>query len=231
MMHILALVLGLFATTHADSPAVHGMLLFGDRVTYASHLPMFHAPHDYQALFELQLSGAEAFDRVKKKSDTYFTLAPKPMDLAKVLDGSIKEFAATIFEGHFERGGRALAEVRVHVRKIVHATRLTAGNADKDNTFLVFGRDGEYFAAHLIKGAPSYDAVFAASAPYAVDQSSCPQRVCLDPKRLPIADASLPVVVGFEGGVPMNGETIGVPGGAQAPLGKLIYWERDELAD
>lgn len=230
-MNFITLALLFFFNAHADPPAVHGMLLFGDRVTYASHLPMFHAPHDYQALFELHLSGAEAYDRMKKKADTYFTLVPKPMDLAKVLDGTLKEFPATIFEGHFERGGRPVTDVKVQVRKIVHAARLTPANSDKDNTFLVFGRDGEYFAAHLIKGAPSYDAVFVSAAPYDLDPTPCPQRVCLDPKRLPIADASLPVVVGFEGGVPMNGETIGTPGGPQAGLGKLIYWERDELAD
>lgn len=225
---ILSLLLSL---AFADPPAVHGMLLFGETRTYASHLPMFKSPHDYQALFELSLSGAEAYDRLKKKPDTYFTLVPKPMDLSRVLDGTIKEFPATVYEGHFERGGRAIAEVRARVTRIVHAARLTPSDPDKTNAFYVFGRDGEYFAAHVIHSAPSFDAVFAATRPYDIDASSCPKRVCMDPKRLPIADEALPIVVGFDGGLPMNGETIGVPGGPRAGLGKLIYWERDDLAD
>lgn len=28
--------------------SVHGMLIFGKEKIYASHLPMFHPPHDYQ---------------------------------------------------------------------------------------------------------------------------------------------------------------------------------------
>src|SRR5215207_9138752 len=39
-----------------ESPAFHGMVLFGEQAAYLSHLPMFMSPHDYQAIFEVTLS-------------------------------------------------------------------------------------------------------------------------------------------------------------------------------
>jgi hypothetical protein len=39
-----------------EQPTFHGMVLFGERVTYLSHLSMFMSPHDYQAIFEVTLS-------------------------------------------------------------------------------------------------------------------------------------------------------------------------------
>ena len=38
-----------------DKPATHGMLIFGTNKIYASHLPMFHSPHNYQVILELDL--------------------------------------------------------------------------------------------------------------------------------------------------------------------------------
>jgi hypothetical protein len=39
-----------------ESPAFHGMVLFGELTAYLSHLPMFMSPHDYQAIFEVTLA-------------------------------------------------------------------------------------------------------------------------------------------------------------------------------
>ncbi len=38
-----------------EKPGFHGMVLVGQRRAYLSHLPMFHSPHDYQAVFEVSL--------------------------------------------------------------------------------------------------------------------------------------------------------------------------------
>jgi hypothetical protein len=40
---------------HADTPATHGMLLFGTKDIWLSHLPMFHKPHDYQVIMSVTL--------------------------------------------------------------------------------------------------------------------------------------------------------------------------------
>lgn len=58
----LLLLLFVFKTTSAqhvhypDKPNTHGMLLMGMEIVYAEHLPMFHQPHDYQIILELEFS-------------------------------------------------------------------------------------------------------------------------------------------------------------------------------
>jgi hypothetical protein len=39
-----------------ERPGFHGMVLVGRRSAYLSHLPMFHSPQDYQAVFEVSLT-------------------------------------------------------------------------------------------------------------------------------------------------------------------------------
>ena len=90
-------------------PSTHGMLLFGNKVTYASHLPMFHKPHNYQLIMKLSLSEAEggsaltAYQQEKDSGETFFTIMPEAMDLTKVIDKSKTSFQALLFKGHFER--------------------------------------------------------------------------------------------------------------------------------
>jgi len=52
-----------------DRPAVHGMLLVGTNALYVSHLPMFHAPHDYQALAEVALQDGAGDARARYVAD------------------------------------------------------------------------------------------------------------------------------------------------------------------
>ncbi|MGE3974950.1 MAG: hypothetical protein AB7F59_10530 [Bdellovibrionales bacterium] len=57
-LKILAMTLSLSMTAQADPPSTHGMVVFGKNATYVSHLPMFHAPHDYQLVMKVSFSGA-----------------------------------------------------------------------------------------------------------------------------------------------------------------------------
>src|SRR5690606_35280776 len=87
----------------ADTPSTHGMLLFGDRVTYASHLPMFHAPHDYQLIMKLKFSDQapsetlRLYEEAKEEEPSLFTLVPERMDLSEVVSGQRTEFSAVIY--------------------------------------------------------------------------------------------------------------------------------------
>ena len=53
---LLVLAAGLPAISHAETPVGgHGMAVFGGREgLYASHLPMFHTPHDSQILLRFR---------------------------------------------------------------------------------------------------------------------------------------------------------------------------------
>ena len=64
MKYFILGLLGLLVSgsmANADVPTTHGMLLFGNETVYASHLPMFHSPHDYQLILELDLEGVANF--------------------------------------------------------------------------------------------------------------------------------------------------------------------------
>src|SRR4051812_24637670 len=100
---VISLVLSstLFA---ADPPSTHGMLIFGRGTTYLSHLPMFHRPHDYQAIVEAELTASDKrlfLADAAEHPDQYYTLLPERFVLPeKILH--LGSFKATIFRGHFE---------------------------------------------------------------------------------------------------------------------------------
>lgn len=203
-----------------DAPSVHGMLLFGSQTTYASHLPMFHAPHDYQLILKLTLRDSTAVGVVDryaasvKVSKDIFTLVPEVMDLTKVIDGSKKTFAGEIYQGHFERGGLSLGFVTVQVEKILLSTKLDTQVMPNENDYFVFGEGGEYFAAHLIRGKPNFDAILVMSEP-SVNDSKLPMTL-EGPK--------------FSVRAPVVGDEFTAEDGSQIKVSKVIYFESGELA-
>ncbi len=235
-MKLLALLSILLAavTAKADVPAVHGMLVFGNKATYASHLPMFHHPHDYQLVMKINLGSGvtvSRYEKLKAQGETLFTIAPKPMDLALVMNGSIKSFPAELFHGHFERGGTPLGPVTVAVETFIINTKLNP-QAMETHEFLVFGAEGEYFAAHLIKGKPSFDFVAAVSKPYTLSIAHCERRACLDPEKIPVSDDKLPLTLQSVLGnaLPKAGHFLFGSNRVATEIMDVIYVEKNELA-
>ena len=165
----------------ADPQSVHGMLLFGKNVTYVSHLPMFHAPHDYQVILKINLQDLPpsqaviAYEAAKSSGAALFTLVPEALDLAKVIAGVKTSFMAEIFQGHFEQGGQILGTVKVGITAIIYAKKLESAPVQSAfQSYVAFGDGGENFAVHLIKGKPNFDSVVAVSAP----EHQCRRRFC-----------------------------------------------------
>ena len=154
----------------ADTPSTHGMLLFGKNPIYLSHLPMFHSPHDYQVILKISLapiekdSNLDTFLQEYQNSKNYFTVVPERMDLTKVIDGSKKQFSVTLFEGHFERGGRSIGKAIAVIEKIIFAMKLSP-HMPKQNRYLFLGEKDDFYVIHLIESQPSYDAVYAVATP------------------------------------------------------------------
>ena len=147
----------------SDPPGEHGMLVVGTDVVYLSHLPMFHAPHDYQLVFEAGLDDdvLAAYRRDSRRHPgTYYTLVPTAR---WVLPDTIREgarFPVDLYRGHFERGGTPIRKnALVTVRRIVHFRRFDAGHAPDPAQWFAFGRGREHFLAHRIEGAPDMDQV------------------------------------------------------------------------
>ncbi len=159
------------AAHHADQPSVHGMLMVGSGPVYLSHLPMFHAPHDYQVLLEVEMvkSGEDPlFTYVQDRQVTgekIYTVVPEAFVLPELFTPTgapqRKTFKADVFRGHFERGGVEFQSgVTFKVKRVVFAKKFEANASPLPNLqYLVFGNQKELFAAHIITKKPDFDHV------------------------------------------------------------------------
>ena len=153
----------------ADRPAVHGMVLVGLKAIHLSHLPMFHAPHDYQALLTVRLAPATAAElagaRAAAKDTLLYTIAPAPFRLGDVAAGF--RFSADLVRGHFERGGETVVSgAPFEIERVVHFRRLEPGAARPAVLeYILFGLPDEAFLVHRISAPPDFDQVLAVTAP------------------------------------------------------------------
>ncbi|MGI2175628.1 hypothetical protein [Shewanella ulleungensis] len=105
---------------HAEHPVkmgLHGMLLFGSQYgLFASHLPMFHQPHNAQVVYKLSFADptiqAEVIEGIRasaNSNDPIWTIVPTTFDLS-LLDPkhpqNITQLTVDVVKGHFERGGK-----------------------------------------------------------------------------------------------------------------------------
>lgn len=152
-----------------DAPSIHGMLVLGERRLFLSHLPMFHAPHDYQFIAEAELpeEAMAAYRADRRLSGArLYTLAPTerwPLEARLQPGGS---FEADLYRGHFERGGVPILKgISVFVKRLVHARRFEPGAKPDPGAWIAFGGGAERFLAHRIEGAPDMDQVLAIEGP------------------------------------------------------------------
>lgn len=109
----------LAAQARAQRHGLHGMAVFGGHAgLYASHLPMFHAPHDVQLLLRIRLAQSDADAHLRAelaRRPRLFTLAPERFDLDRLRQATqpeLTQFQAQCFDGHFEREGKPWGEVQ-----------------------------------------------------------------------------------------------------------------------
>jgi len=146
-----------------DAPAVrmgtHGMVLFGrGGKLYASHIPMFHPPHDVQLLLQVELEGGAA---QRDFADGLYTLEPERFDLSALMAGRLTQFRAGLYRGNFEGGGSALhKDVTVRVKRVLHASALKPDAAPLPHLrYLVVGEGRDAFLVHALGRAPDFDQV------------------------------------------------------------------------
>ena len=165
-----------------DEPNTHNMLVFGEKTIYLSHLPMFDgvtpdktnytSPHRYQVILKASFHrGAQNLqniytnDRHEHPSVGIYTLRPDDFVLPKLASGKprLTGFAAKVFRGHLERGGRAipgLGAVEVKVDRVVHFRKFDPeASKPVELKYLLFGGGHETFLAHYISQPPDFDQV------------------------------------------------------------------------
>ena len=237
LVHLI-LVWCITGTSSADPLAIHGMLLFGESTTYISHLPMFHVPHDYQLLAQVDLSDLTnsstlAKYQQAKQTSVHFTIVPKPMDLTKVIDGTITSFPADIYQGHFERGGTLIGPAMVTVKDQLMKNKIVKTKGPSLD-FLSFGQSGEYYLIHVIAGQPTYDAIYKTTSPTTTVFPPCGRAFCPNPYDLPISDDVLPLTItatdlSLGAKHPVNTQ-IGAAFSPRVTVNNPIYIEYNELA-
>jgi hypothetical protein len=172
--HLLGLALLPELVRAESAMGSHGMAVFGGREgLYASHLPMFHAPHDRQVLLRFHLADATA-DRALRETlarePRLWTFDPEPFDLLRLSPGHLqplRQFTARFFEGHFERGGRPQAETqRVIVDAVTLFRRLDPRPREASTGhYRLIGQGSEWFAVKEIDRRPDFDHIVRLTVP------------------------------------------------------------------
>lgn len=153
----------------AASWGKHGMVVFGGKtVLFASHMPMFHAPHDLQVVIQFHLADARVHDELAQaliNKSQFWSLDPEDFDLQRLSPAHARpltKFSADFFEGHFERGGqqRYLGQT-VIVDKVMMFRRLKLENKSKtQGHYHVIGQGKERFLVKEIDRRPDFDVIF-----------------------------------------------------------------------
>lgn len=147
-----------------DKPSTHGMLLFGKENIYASHLPMFHSPHDYQIVLELELDSITktlfTTDQEKNPEFATYTIEPETFVLPEMISNP-RIFKANLYRGHFERGGIKIAsEITIRIKKVIYNSKFNSKEKRATNTnFILFGNQKEQFIIHQITNKPDFDQI------------------------------------------------------------------------
>jgi hypothetical protein len=146
----------------------HGMALFGGREgLMASHLPMFHRPHDVQALLRIRLRDAALDLRIREqlsREPKLWTINPERFDLDRLTPGDaepLTRFRAALFEGHFERDGQVRLEgVEIAVEAVPLFSRLSPEpRRAPQQRFLWFGLGHEQFLVKRLEQRPDIDLI------------------------------------------------------------------------
>jgi hypothetical protein len=205
----------------ADKPSVHGMLIFGTQKMYASHLPLFHAPHNYQIIIELELDKAakEKFikDQQLHPEFTTYTIEPERFILPDKIN-SKGSFKANLYRGHFERGGVKIADsISIKISSVIFFKQFNPDEPRSLNAaYLLFGNSKEQFAVHLISNKPDFEQIIQVKTG---EVSSKAESVIL-------SDINSPA------GVSSNGVSVKIGGKTrQLILLKQLYLEFDDLKE
>jgi hypothetical protein len=145
-----------------DKPSTHGMLIFGKNKIYAYHLSMFHSPHDYQIILELELEDAakELFVKDQQSNTEYvtYTIEPEIFVLPqRIVKGN--SFTADLYRGHFERGGKNIAsKINVTIKDVIVFKKFQSDlKRSSASRFVLFGNEKEQFMAHELTAKPDFD--------------------------------------------------------------------------
>jgi hypothetical protein len=138
----------------------HGMVLFQDnnKNIYASHLPLYYTPHDYQIIYQIDSNQNTRLNEMLDKG--MVTVLPENFDLSRLIESDKFTVKATYFDGHFERGGNASFKSNITFSKQIFSKKVIVAE-EKSNTmfYLVPINKTQQLYIHRIDQRPSFDAI------------------------------------------------------------------------
>ena len=136
---------------------IHGMVLVShSSKIYASHLPLYHKPHDYQILYKLDVKDVALVQLVRDMP--MVTIKPEKFNLQRLIRGETLSLKADVYEGHFEREGMVVyKDMTLNFDKQLYVRQLK--ELDEPNRKQVYdiidiSKDSKIFV-HQIQKAPS----------------------------------------------------------------------------
>ncbi len=143
---------------------IHGMAIFSiENQFFASHMPLANSIHAHQVILSIQLpSKIQSALTEQKGEQVLLSIMPEPFDLHHLMDGTLTSFSASIYQGHFERGGKVIfPKVEVSVKKLLLSMPLI----EQKNGRYYFLKSGETsgLVVHKIGSKPSFDQIFSVS--------------------------------------------------------------------
>ena len=173
----------------------HGMALFGGRQgLYASHLPMFHAPHDYQVILQVHLADAATDAALRRRLDgktALWTVAPERFELSRLAPSAaapLRRFKADLVQGHFEQGGKTqFAAATVVVDKVLMFRQLSpAPKNSAGASYLQIGGGTQRYLVKQIDSRPDFDHIVS----YAAAGGASTAAITLDKQALQQPEAA-----------------------------------------
>lgn len=144
----------------------HGMALFGGKDgLYASHLPMFHAPHDYQVVLQVRVADARLDAALKSRLDgktALWTVDPEKFELNRLAPDAtepLREFKADLVLGHFEQGGKPQYNgATLVIEKVLLYRQLSpAARTIHTATYVQIGNGRQRYLIKEIDSRPDFD--------------------------------------------------------------------------
>lgn len=145
----------------------HGFILLGKEQKYLYHLARYNSPHQYMAIFKVNLFDKNnlPFEPQAENGKLLSALSVDKFVLPQLLqlsDGRVKQFSVDIFNGYL----RSDDKIKIHENIKVDVVGVTFfkeifldSYRPQDLTYVVFGKPKDYYLAHSIGGAPNYEQV------------------------------------------------------------------------
>ena len=224
------------SSEHPVGYGSHGMAVFGGRDgLYASHLPMFHAPHDAQVLLRFHLADASVDASLRARlalRPQLWTLDPESFDLHRLQPGNdqpLKQFGARFVQGHFERGGvERFAGQTVVIDEVLLFKPLDFKPASEGTVphsagrYLLLGSGREYFVVKEIDRRPDFDAIVAMKPLPTSKRPVGEHTTIIQPFTLPTDDLKAPTRPALQAA--LQGRV-----GRALQVGKTLYFETEDL--